>query len=367
MSNDERNVGFVVNPIAGMGGRVGLKGTDGKLDEALDKGAEPRATERAIQTLGALKQRGLELYTYGDVMGENACIEAGVEYHVVGKPDGDTRDGSQLGIRQTSAEDTRDSIQRFLEEGIDLLMFVGGDGTATDVAGVLDKRDSDVPVIGVPAGVKVYSSVFAVDPESAGEIAASYEETVNREVYDIDEDAYREGRVETELKYVIPSPKSGKMQSGKQTEHGDVEGAVETFIEGMEDGVTYVFGPGGTIGEVEDSVGTDGSPLGVDVYRDGETVVRDGGEDEILSALGERNVVVVSPLGGQGFLFGRGNQQISPSVLKRSEVEVLASREKLRDLDVLYVDTGDGDVDSDHRGWVRVLVGRNEYRMIEVV
>jgi predicted polyphosphate/ATP-dependent NAD kinase len=359
-----RTVGVVVNPIAGMGGRVGLKGTDGKVREARERGAEPRAPDRAREALAALHEHAPEtaVLTYGAPMGEAEARAAGFEPEVVGEPGSSTDDETE-----TTAEDTRAAVRAFVERGVDLILFVGGDGTATDVAEALDSLDADVPVLGVPAGVKVYSSVFAVRPEAAGRVAATFEETEAREVSDIDEDAYRDGEVRTRLRGVVEVPVAEDLQSAKQVHAGSTGALAEGVATDVEEGVTYVLGPGGTLGRIADELGVDGSPLGVDVYRDGELVVRDGSEDEILSALGDENVVYVSPIGGQGFVFGRGNHQISPAVVERSEVRVVASPRKLDETGVLRVDTGDEDVDDSLRGWTKVRVGRFEERMVKVV
>jgi NAD+ kinase len=134
-----------------------------------------------------------------------------------------------------------------------------------------------------------------------------------------------------------------------------------------ESGVTYVLGPGSTLAAVKREFGFDGSPLGVDMWRDGEVLVRDGTESEILAALGDENRIVVSPIGGQGFVFGRGNLQISPAVIRRSETTVVASKRKLEETGVLRVDTGDSDLDEELRGWTRVRVGRYEHRLVKMV
>ncbi|MFB6218257.1 MAG: ATP-NAD kinase family protein, partial [Halobacteriaceae archaeon] len=347
-----------VNPIAGMGGRVGLKGTDGKVAEARARGAEPRAPERAVRALETLGTfaADLWLYTYGGEMGENEARDAGLDPGVVGRPEG-----------ETTAADTRRAVREFVERDVDVVVFVGGDGTAVDVAEALDELGADTPMLGVPAGVKVYSAVFAVSPEAAGRIAATFSGTEEREVSDIDEDAYREGEVRAEPKAVARVPVADDLQAGKQTPGGSVESLARGVADDTEPGVTYVLGPGGTLGEIKRALGFEGSPLGVDVYRDGEVLVRDGGEADILAALGERNVVVVSPIGGQGFVFGRGNDQLSPAVIRRCDLDIVASRRKLDGLGVLRADTGDPDLDDELRGWHRVRVGRYERRLVELV
>jgi predicted polyphosphate/ATP-dependent NAD kinase len=352
-------IGVVVNPIAGMGGRVGLKGTDGKVAEARERGAEPRAPERAVEALTTLREAAgepIELFVAGGDMGEREARDAGFEPTVVTEPDD-----------ETDAADTREAVGAFVEAGVGLVLFVGGDGTAVYVAKTLQDADVDTPMLGVPAGVKIYSSVFAVTPRDAGRVAATFECVADREVNDIDEDAYRGGEVRTTLHAVVPVPVAEAVQSSKQVGGGTVESLAEGFAEEADPDVTYVLAPGSTVGTIKRALGFEPSPLGVDVWRDGEVLAYDAAEDEILDTLGERNVIVVSPIGGQGFIFGRGNHQISPAVIERSDVEVVASRNKLDDVGVLRVDTDDETVNESLRGWQQVRVGRYERRLLKVV
>lgn len=352
-------IGLVVNPIAGMGGRVGLKGTDGKVEEARELGAEMRAPDRAREMLTELKDIApdVDIVTAGGLMGEEEATDAGFDVDVVVEPDGE----------ETSASDTRNAVRAFLDADVDIVLFVGGDGTAVDVAETLEEEGSQVPILGVPAGVKVYSSVFAVTPEAAAHVAVTFDSTERAEVNDIDEDEYREGEVHTELRALATVPVAEERQGSKQLSAGTVEGLAERFADEVESGVTYILGPGSTVGTIKDELGIDGSPLGVDVYRDGEVLVKDAAESDILDNLGEKNVIVVTPIGGQGFIFGRGNHQISPAVIRNSEVTVVASRRKLDGLGVLRVDTGDSELDEELSGWQRVSVGRYETRLMEVV
>jgi len=354
-----RWIGFLVNPVAGMGGRVGLKGTDGKVEEARELGAEMRAPGRGRDALRSLEATGadVELLTYGGLMGEGPAREAGFDPRVLDTPGGD----------ETTAADTRAAVRAFVEEGVDLVLFVGGDGTAVDVAETLEAVGAETPILGVPAGVKVYSAVFGVDPEAAGYVAGTFEETERAEVNDIDEDEYRDGEVHTELRAVANVPTDERRQGSKQLGGGTVEGLAGYVADNVQPGVTYVLGPGSTVGTVKEKLGIDGSPLGVDVYRDGELLVADAAESDILAHLGDRNVIVVTPIGGQGFVFGRGNQQLSPAVIRACELEIVASRQKLDGLGVLRVDTGDPELDETLRGWQRVRVGRHERRLMEIV
>ncbi|MFT4921467.1 MAG: putative polyphosphate/ATP-dependent NAD kinase [Haloarculaceae archaeon] len=356
-----RRIGVVVNPIAGMGGRVGLKGTDGKVREAIERGATPRAPDRAREALDALAEASPEvsLLADGGMMGADVAREAGFDPEVVGDP------GGELG--DTTPADTRDAVRAFVERGVDLVLFVGGDGTAVDVAETLEDMDDETPILGVPAGVKVYSSVFAVTPRAAGYVAATFERTEEAEVNDIDEDQYREGAVHTELKALARVPVAEQRQSSKQLGGGSVAGIAEGFADDIDPETTYVLGPGSTVGAIKETLGFEGTALGVDVWRDGTVLARDAAESDILEVLGEENVIVVSPIGGQGFVFGRGNQQISPAVIEQSSVDVVASKRKLDDTGVLRVDTGDPALDEQLTGWRRVRVGRVEQRLVEVV
>jgi NAD+ kinase len=222
-------------------------------------------------------------------------------------------------------------------------------------------------VLGVPAGVKVYSSVFGVTPRAAGGIAATFERVESAEVNDVDEDAYREGEVRAELRAVVRVPVAEQRQSSKQLGGGTVESLAEGVSDEMDPEVTYVFRSGSTVGAIAEAVGFEPSPLGVDVWRDGEVLVRDGSAAEIRGALGEDNVIPVSPIGGQGFVFGRGNQQLAPDIIHESKVEIVASRSKLDGIGVLRVDTGDEALDEELRGWWKVRVGRAERRLVELV
>lgn len=386
-------IGVVVNPIAGMGGRVGLKGTDEKVAEARRRGAEPRAPERAREALASLQRRApdLAVYTAAGVMGENAARDAGYEPEVVFDPWADAEGGATAdpptdpATAETTAEDTQAAVRAFLErghqtmsdepsertrsdDGVDLVLFVGGDGTAVDVATVLEDVDDGTPMLGVPAGVKIYSSVFAVTPADAGYVAAEFDRVESREVNDIDEEAYREGEVRTELKAVVPVPVAPDVQSGKQVSSGNVDSLAAGFAREVDPDRTYVFGPGGTVGAIETELGIDPSPLGVDVWRDGDLLARDAAETEILAVLEDPVSIVVSPIGGQGFVFGRGNHQISPRVIERAEdIEVVAAGEKLDDISALRVDTDDDEVDDSLRGWMQVRTGRFTTRLVKVI
>ena len=363
------HIGVVVNPIAGMGGRVGLKGTD-DVEAARARGATPRAPDRAETALAAVAaaNESATISAAPGAMGADQARAAGFEVTVL---DTQTSQAATYPPAATTAADTTAAVNAAVDAGVDVLLFVGGDGTAADVAAALDARGVDTPMLGVPAGVKVYSSVFAVSPEAAGRIVASFERTVDREVNDLDEAAYRDGEVRTAVRAVRPVPVDDAVQGAKQLTNGSVGGIATGVAASVEPGRRYVLGPGGTLQAVKAALGFDGTPIGVDIWEatsdGGRVIATDAAEADILAAVDGDHVVVVSPIGGQGFVFGRGNDQLSPAVLADATVEIIAAPEKLDTLDVLRVDIDDPAVAESLRGWRKVRTGRVSRRMMQVV
>lgn len=358
-----KRIGFLINPVAGMGGAVGLKGTDGNVDEARRRGALPNAKNRAMITLALLAHNpGLRFVTCSGAMGEDALRETGVEdfqavYHYTG---------------ESSAQDTRRAAQCFLNAGIDLILFCGGDGTARDI---FDVAGRTVPVLGIPAGVKMYSAVFAVDPSTAAELVTGHEGQSLRdsEVMDVDEDAYRAGELKTRLYGVARTPSLlGKIQFSKHVfEEGDegrAKGEIARFIrEIMIPDVLYILGAGTTTEAIAREMGINKTLLGVDVVKNGKTVTMDADEKTLWALLehGAEVKIIISPIGAQGFILGRGNQQISARIVRMVGIRniiVVATPHKLRETPVLYVDSGDPALDEEFGDSVLVVSG---YRMAQ--
>ncbi|MGC8932974.1 MAG: ATP-NAD kinase family protein [Candidatus Methanodesulfokora sp.] len=368
-----RKLGIIVNPIAGMGGRVGLKGTDGPemLKKAIELGAKPWAEERgaeALKSLLSLKD-SIEIYAYPRQMGENSCRKAGFEPVVLGS----------IG-EETTAEDTVRAAIEMMNLGVDILLFVGGDGTARDVCRAVGTK---IISLGIPAGVKVYSSVFAASPRAGGELALKFlkgevTETIEAEVLDIDEDSFRQGRLSVKLYgYLrIPNDSSyipgGKVPSS-HSESYDREAIAAELLEIMEDDVIYLIGPGSTTKEVMKALNLEFSPLGVDAIMNKKLVGKDLNEKQILELISNRKAkVIVTPIGGQGYVFGRGNQQISPEVLRRigrENIIIVATRGKLESIRgrPMLLDTGDELLDRELAGYYRVISGYREYTVYKVV
>ncbi|HLE96784.1 MAG TPA: ATP-NAD kinase family protein [Candidatus Thermoplasmatota archaeon] len=353
-------LGLVVNPIAGLGARVGLKGTDHAVEAALARGALPEAPSRAVRFLRALAEADADvtLYVAGGAMGDDEAAEAGLSAIVTSVP-GDP----------TDAEDTRRAVASFLGAGVDLVCFVGGDGTAADVADAIGA--AELPVLGVPAGSKMYSAVFAETPERAAVVARTFDSTRPAEVLDVDEDAFRRGELRVALKGVVRVPAHKAVAAGKLAgADDDVEQhtLAEAVAAGLEPGVAHVLGAGSTMMLVKRALGVDGTLLGIDVVRDGALVVRDASEKDLLAVAPPLDIVV-SPIGGQGFVLGRGNLPISAAVVRRAgavNLRVVATPTKLFDTPALRFDTGDPALDASFPRWLRVVTGWHGTKLVRV-
>jgi predicted polyphosphate/ATP-dependent NAD kinase len=376
-------VGLLVNPIAGIGGRVGLAGSDGAeiVAEALSRGAIRHANDRAVGALEALRARWgaarpvPALLAAPGEMGADAARHAGFAPLVVGAID----EGP------TTAADTRRLTGELIAAGLDLLLFAGGDGTARDICGVAGAPG--VAILGIPAGVKIQSAIFATSPAAAGELAAAFlalapgrRRTTRREVLDLDEAAYRRGEVAPRLFGELAVPEAGRWLQARKAPSPASEATATSAIgaevaAGLVGGTRYVLGPGSTLRSVAERLGVAKTLIGVDVVEldaaGRPRAVASDVSDARLAALVEDCParVVVTPIGGQGFLFGRGNQQIGPEVLRailarggRDAIIVVATPAKLAALGgcPLLVDTGDVVLDGELAGYLRVITGRAE-------
>ncbi len=363
-------VGFLVNPIAGMGGSVGLKGTDGLevYKKAICLGAKPIAPEKAKNFLEHLKMLvkdvNFKLYTAPKKMGEYECMEVKIDYITVG----------EVG-EETTSEDTAKICKNFLDSDVDLIVFVGGDGTARDVAKVVSQQK---PILGVPSGVKVYSSVFAINVKAAVETVYKFISKGlplrDAEVVDIDEEAFRRNRLSIKLYSYARVPYEPMLiQATKAPTVGDEDERENQYaiakyvVENMDPNTLYILGPGTTVKAVAEILGVDKTLLGVDILLDKKLIAKDVNEQKIIETLekyGSHPVkVIVSPLGAQGFIFGRGNQQISPKVLSkisREDVIILSTKYKLSLTPTLRIDTGVSEIDEKFKGYVKVIADYNE-------
>lgn len=359
-----KKIGLIVNPIAGMGGKVGLKGTDGRhiLEKAIALGAKPESPSRAataLENLAVLKCRPL-IVTGPGKMGEDTARSCGFVPVVLGVPS----------LSDTTAEDTEDLARKILNHGVDLLLFSGGDGTARNIVNAVG---GNLPVLGIPAGVKIHSAVFGTSPGKAGALARLYIEGKNHglaegEVMDIDEEAVRAQCVKARLYGYLNVPFERRLrqnlkagQSGSEIQSLNAVGA--HIARSMEEDCIYILGPGTTIKAVMTALNLPNTLIGVDAVKNGALLGNDLNESQLLELIHRQKArIIVTVIGGQGYLFGRGNQQISHRVIRavgRNNITVISPMAKLISLEEkrLLVDTGDAETDDMLQGHMKVIIG----------
>lgn len=356
-------IGLIVNPLAGLGGSVALKGSDNVAQLALDKGAVPKAGLRTQNALNVLKpyQTQISFLTCPGEMGEHCLSEVGFQFELL--------DG--INGAETSADDTKMAAQKIKDQGVDILLFAGGDGTARDICSVIE---DSLPVLGIPAGVKIHSAVYGVTPQASGEvikllIEGKLVDLKTQDVRDIDEEAFRNNQVKAKLFGEMRVPEAGHfVQSVKQggIEHEElVLDDISAYIaQEMEPDTLYFVGSGKTTQAIMDYLHLPNTLLGVDAVFNEQLIQADVTEADILRLLSEhdRAKIIVSVIGGQGHIFGRGNQQFSALVLrkiKKDNIWVICTKTKLTQLngEPLNVDTGDPDLDRDFSGSLEVITG----------
>lgn len=360
-------IGLIINPIAGMGGRVGLKGTDEEdtLEKALKLGAIPEAPKKAIRALKEILilKDEIEILTLPGDMGGTQAEQLGFKVKLI----------SDRELNKTSRQDTIWAAKKMLEEKVDLLLFAGGDGTARDIYTAISNK---LVVIGIPTGVKMHSAVYGASPPKSGELAAQYLQNKigkvqDMEVMDIDEEAFRSGRVSAKLfgylkvpssKKFLQSLKSGNMLNEEVTK----EAIAVDIIDNMQEDVHYLVGPGSTTVPIMEKLNLTYTLLGIDVVYNKEIIQLDATEEQILNIISNKPFkIIVTPIGGQGYIFGRGNQQISPRVIEKAGKEniiVIAAKQKIYSLGgkEFLVDTGDSETDKLLQGYINVVVGYGE-------
>ena len=366
-------LGVVINPWAGIGGAVALKGSDGEaiVQEALSRGAKPAAGNRMKQALEVLAplQDQLSVLTWGGDMGEALLTSLGYQPEVCGYPAADI----------STADDTERAATALEAAGVDLILFAGGDGTARNICNTVSEKQ---PVLGVPAGVKIHSGCYAITPRAAGEVVrmlvtGALVNIREQEVRDIDESAFRKGRVSARYYGDVLVPEEGRFmqhvkQAGREVEALVVQDIAEGLEEILEDDIYYLVGPGSTTAGLMDWLELDNSLLGVDVVCNRSLVLKDATADQLLKVIGNKPAkIIVTAIGGQGHIFGRGNHQFSPEVIRRVGIEniiVAATRTKLKELDQrpLLVDTGDIELNEELTGFSQVVAGYRDAVMYPV-
>ena len=375
-------LGLLVNPDAGLGGRLGLKGSDGQAELARSMGAEDRSGPRMramLEHFSSIHRAGFEdisWVTSEGRMGTDWFPEAEIgSISIVHSSSG-----------STSAEDTQDAVNTLLESEIDLLVYAGGDGTTRDVVAALDSAESpETPVIGVPTGVKMHSGCFAASPKAAAEALSSWLIgdllLASTEVLDLDEELYRQGKWVVRLYAEAMTPSSPRwMQGSKQRVEASGE---EDTTEGLADHIReilvsedrmLIWGSGGTLRRIAEMNGFQPTNLGIDATAGNEQVGTDLSESDLLKLLSEHDgptTLLLSPMGGQGFLIGRGNLQLSPEVLRLIGIKNIlgvVTPAKLLSVRQLRIETGDPELDADFAAmrYMKVLQGYRTTRVLPV-
>lgn len=380
-------VGFVINPIAGMGGTVALKGTDGLIKEALNLGATPVSPIRAELFFSYLS-RTVQIETKSEIlfltpsspMGEQIVSKFSFNYKII---------NLNIDHRITTPQDTKDAVRLFEQEQVDLIIFVGGDGTSIDIGMSLTK---ETPILGIPSGVKTYGSVFSHTPEEAASVLLSFNQSKasnNAELLDLDEKLYNKGIISIELKgYVhVPAFPHYFQHAKERVEHNESEeGILEGISEEIYDLITsikskklLIIGPGSTFNPFASKIGIIRSILGIDCIEcseDGKfkTIISDAREDQIFSLLNRYHdvFILVTPIGGMGYIFGRGNHQISPRIVNKvskNNLLIACSPQKLSTIQeqTLRVDTSNETFNREISGYIRVITNFGESRMVKVI
>lgn len=369
-------IGLVVNPYAGIGGPAGLKGSDGAdiVAEAQARGSQAKAPQRAIQALQWLDRCSASItwITAPGAMGADVLSALHQAFQV---PEA----LQSIDVQNSSAKDTQACVHCFSESNVDLILFAGGDGTARDVVAA---ADAHTVALGIPAGVKMHSGVYAISPQAAGEILQQWlaGELVTidpQEVRDIDEKKFREGKVSTQYfgELLVPDSEArvqAVKNAGREIEALAVEDIAAEMSELWEEDTLYIIGPGSTTKGCMDFLGLESTLLGVDLLCNGDLLATDVTASDLLARVSEWQTsgkvarLVLTAIGGQGHILGRGNQQVSAELIRllwqvqgKSSLIIVATPTKIRELEKrpLLVDTGDLQLDRQLTGHMEVICG----------
>lgn len=372
-SKQKKKLGLIVNPIAGMGGKVGLKGSDGQkaLYFARELGAKPESnlkTKQALEHLLHLKD-DFDLVTCPGLMGEDVAKDCGITPITIG-----------IHNLDTTSEDTIRAASEMKNLGVSLILVAGGDGTARDIHKSIVES---IPVLGIPAGVKIYSGIYALTAYYAGKAAAKFlsgdlSAVKLAEIMDIDENAFRNGKLSAQIygyMYTLDAPTlvQGSKTTTITTEKEEFIGISRELIRLIEKDTYYIISSGTTLQPMMDELGLQNTLLGVDIIFNNKLVASDVNENTILEFINARKAkIIVTIIGGQGYIFGRGNQQISSKVIKtigKENIIVASSSSKLTALsgNPLRVDTGDRDLDNYLSGYMPIITGFKQSHMYKVV
>lgn len=371
MAQQKWKIGLIINPVAGLGGKAGFKGSDNVENQrkALAAGYEKAANHRAEECLQQIQDLpNVSFLAPEGEMGGQLLTHLALPWGPVSAPE-----------EFTTQEDTRTALRCMEAAHVDLILFCGGDGTARDVCAECGDR---IPVLGIPAGVKMYSGCFAVNPRSAGILLrdlllgkhCSFE---LREVMDLDEENLGKFSVCGKLYgYLSVLNRGATLQGAKAASSvnpNEAEVLAAALMARMEPEVLYIIGPGSTTYRIKQQLCGKGTLIGVDVFLGNQLICQDADEKKLLQLLeGHPNArIIVTCIGGAGFLFGRGNQQISAPVIRavgKEHILLAVTKSKLMRLNLkpMYVDTGDAELDQHLTGYYRILLSEGESTVYKV-
>lgn len=394
-------LGLLINPVAGIGGSVALKGSDYMVEQAISLGATPKAnlrTKAALEVLLPYKDQ-ITVYTAKGLMGEHCAKSLGFNVEVVYQAllnPGKASDENDITL--TKARDTENLVLALLDKSVDIILFAGGDGTARNVADTLSKKQDkqselstvmqSVPVLGIPAGCKIHSGVYAITPKAAGlvvelMVTKQLVTLTTGDVMDINETLFREGivkakrygemQIPSELRYV-QAVKSG----GKELDEFVLQDIAASIVDQIQDDddALFIIGSGSTTAFLMSELNLEHTLLGVDLVYQQKLLQRDINEQNLFEQIQQQLAadkpvkLVITLIGGQGHIFGRGNQQLSPRLIKavigqpggKDNIIIIATKAKLTALNqrALICDTGDSELDVKLSGFMSIITGYND-------
>ncbi|AWR97780.1 ATP-NAD kinase [Acidianus sulfidivorans JP7] len=350
-------IGLIVNPYAGSGGKIGKKGSDDLYIE------NPDTKTKLLRFLKEIQDKDIEFYTPKMKMGEYFLnLFPSIKYQVI-----------DVGREKTTREDTI-LASKILSEITNIIVFAGGDGTARDVSeGLKLSNRKDIPILGIPTGVKMHSGVFAATPEAAGKLIKAFIDGLAKiktaEILDIDEEKYRKGIYSVKLYDIVYTIdyKNILVESKEEiiSNNAELDEIAEYVIENImnKDNVYYILGPGSTVKKIEEKLGYKPNFLSTDVFLGNKIFLQNANYIDLLQLTGELKLIL-TPIGRQGFILGRGNQEIGPEVIRKigkNNIYIVSTKNKLNTIQCLRIDSGDEQIDRALAGIYTIIVGYNEF------
>ena len=277
--------------------------------------------------------------------------------------------------KKTSEADSVNLLNEFKNQNVDLIIYAGGDGTSVLVHSVIN---DSIPVIAIPIGVKMYSGIFPVSPIHSADIFNEFinntsNEYTLREISDLDDTLIEKGITSTKFAGYLKTPLITNLNfslqeskgGGIASEKDELDNLIEDFNSRYTNNSAYLLGPGSTTNSLIESKGLKGTLLGFDILQNNKIIKADCSEEDIFKFVTNSKsdiYLVITIIGNQGFLFGRGNQQISPRILNKIDINknllIYATSSKLDSLENdILIDTGSSSSDSIFGKYINIISG----------